>query len=93
MPCRYLDDLERDLKDRQDIFCSLFKSRKGREKLEEEMKKKAESSSSARKLGVTSQKLDDIFTKDKHCGSNREENGEMMWEVMDEIRRKIQEPD
>ena len=93
MSYRYLDDLERDLKERHDIFCSLFKSHKEREKLEEEMKKKAESSSSARKLGVTRQKLDEIFTNDKHCGSNKKENGEMMWKVVDEMRRKIQEPD
>ena len=77
----YLEELKRELLDRQDIFCNgmTFMDFMDQDELEERMKEKTESPA-AKALGVTAEDLTRIFLEDTHCGNCREENGKLMWE-------------
>lgn len=87
---QYLDELKRDLLDRQDIFCNgiTFMDFMDQDELEDEMREKADSPA-AKALGVTVEDLNRIFNEDTHCGNCREENGYLMWEFYDKWKKNL----
>ncbi|XP_033109687.1 coiled-coil domain-containing protein 127-like [Anneissia japonica] len=77
-----LDKIATGLKDRQDIYCSVFKKKEDRIKIESQLLEFAYSRPYDKNLKLY-RGLNEIFAKDTHCGSSRDENGCLMWVWLD----------
>ena len=86
----YLEELRRDVLDRQDIFCNglTFIDFMDQDALEDRMRERAESPA-AKALGVRVEDLNRIFKEDTHCGNCREENGKLMWDFYSKWKKNI----
>ncbi|XP_071955751.1 coiled-coil domain-containing protein 127-like [Antedon mediterranea] len=82
-----LDKIAEGLKDRQDIFCSVFKNKVDRLKVEKHLLDFGYSRPYDKDLTLY-KGLKEIFEKDTHCGNTRDENGCMMWTLVDLWRAK-----
>nr|XP_006824782.1 PREDICTED: uncharacterized protein LOC102804501 [Saccoglossus kowalevskii] len=86
-----LEHIEQHLVQRQDIFCSSFKSKHDRKKVEDALLEYAYDQPYEKdiKLYKGLKKILDENCGDQHCGRNRYENGCLMWEWLDGMRAKV----
>nr|XP_054755772.1 coiled-coil domain-containing protein 127-like [Lytechinus pictus] len=79
---RDLDAISNMLEERQDIYCSPFKHKETRLKLEKKLREYAVERPYERELKLFSG-IEEILEKDCHCGTDRSENGCLMWVYME----------
>ncbi|XP_030002912.1 uncharacterized protein LOC115428212 [Sphaeramia orbicularis] len=85
------DEVEDLLVERQHIFCSRFKPRSQRLKLEVQIRNKVSES-----MPSEVPRFEEVFAKDGHCAScltylwtrDKRRNGRLMWELLDDLRGK-----
>ncbi|XP_070534865.1 coiled-coil domain-containing protein 127-like [Ptychodera flava] len=85
-----IEQVQNVLRQRQDVYCSNFKSKEGRKEREKWLLDFAYQKHYEKDLSffIGMQKVLDEKTGDRHCGNNYHENGCLMWEWLDGIRAK-----